>query len=212
MLTTVEVRWFHRESLPGAMLESFQEGPLVPGVEFREDRHLALPGCISVGVKLRNDRVLDIKSMRGLPRAVEYPNSIVGRSRTWVKWSAGRPFPRDFLSAIHRDGPEWVNVRKHRWIRRYALAGEEPEEAPHDSVLDAACDVEIVEITYQHSTEPSSWWSLAFEAFGAPDDGRLLLQRTAEHFFRSSQPPKALTAACSFSYPAWISLLTGQRT
>lgn len=203
MRTTAEVRWFGNGPIEDAIFDWFHQTEFTPGVEIREDRYLVFVDCASVGVKLREDAMLQIKALRDPPRTVTYPRHVLGRSDTWVKWTASQPLPRALLGELVEADREWFSLGKRRWTRLYATKGAVPEEVPHDRPIDQGCAVELVEILHGHSV----WWSLAFEAFGPADQVPLLLQHTGDRFFQFSPPPVALTSTHSFSYPAWLSSL-----
>ncbi len=89
--------------------------------ESRVDRYLALPGCESVGVKLRgtNDPTggkLEIKALVGGVQVTRFRPNVVGRTDAWVKWT--HPTQVDQIISAE---PSWVAVKKRRSLRTFSL-------------------------------------------------------------------------------------------
>ena len=214
MFRSGEIRWFFPGTGPDAETRLIHSGPLAEQQAERVDRYLLLPDCATVGVKFR-DGNFEVKAQVTPPERVSYGPGIAGFRSTWVKWSraaANLPVVYDPASADEA----WVFVRKRRTVGLLSLESAVPTEVPVGGPwLEAGCQVEqtgIDVLPYQGPGDAPSgreweaaqgWYSVAFEAFGAPD--RLLqnLDVAVGHVI-DRQPGLRLGAVDSMSYPEWL--------
>ena len=92
---------------------------------------------------------------------------------------------------------------------QYALDGDAPKIVDGDaSNILEGCNVEVTGLRWAGQL----WWSLGFEAFSQYDSQPSNLLRAVEHFLRRHEPPAALEASASFSYPAWLAQLGAAST
>ena len=89
MLTTAELRWFARGSLPAEIEHWFEQDQLgdhLAPAEEREDVYLYLPGCDYLGIKMRQGR-LEIKWRKAELGVVGFEDRVEGKAEKWVKWT-----------------------------------------------------------------------------------------------------------------------------
>jgi hypothetical protein len=202
MLTTAEVRWFFEGDLPVAVEEWFCGGSLWCRQEPRVDQYLVLPGCATVGAKLR-EGLFEIKGRVEEPVEVAYANDVRGRSDTWVKWSvpAGGAAVERILR--EQDAERWVSVRKRRLLRRLSFDSAEPREiGASEPAPVRGCGIEITVIELPEAEE-ALWWSLGLEGFGEPESVKGSLRGAAERQFIQA-PPVKLGVSSSMSYAEWL--------
>lgn len=184
MLTTAELRWFARGTLPEDIAHWFQQdclGEQQPSAEEREDVYLYLPSCNYLGIKLRQER-LEIKWRKAELGMLRFRDRVEGKAEKWVKWTCEDPTDEMFKpAAVVEKGP-WVSVKKVRSQHQYEN-----------------CAVELTKL----NVRGNDWWSLAFEAVG--DDINLMdnLQTVASSVFKSYRNPK-LEFEDSYAYPSWL--------
>ena len=81
MYFSAEARWF----LPGPAGDTAEHwigsGEYSTHQDERTDRYLLVPGCDTVGIKIREGN-FEIKSRRGEPEAIAWSTSITGASRS----------------------------------------------------------------------------------------------------------------------------------
>ena len=192
---TLEVRWIFPGQLETAVAEWFARFPA--GTESREDTYLLDPRSRELSVKIRGGRALEVKVYRGSPGILEMAGRARGRMESWQKWS----FP--FCAPVQDRGEpaDWRAVRKRRRISRFSRAsgplvarvpgpGQQPE-----------CRVELTEVR----VNGQDWWSLGFEATGAPHLLRSELQATAALVFAQALPGGAQPGTDeSRSFAEWL--------
>ena len=215
MFRSGEIRWFFpgTEPDPGARL--IASGPLAEQQAERVDRYLSLPDCSTVGVKFRGGN-FEVKAQVTPPERIAYGPGVAGSRSTWLKWSRPAADLLDVRGPAAGD-ETWVFVRKRRTLSLLSLESDAPTEVPVGGPwLEAGCQVErtgIDVLAYgaagdappggQDWETAQRWWSVSFEAFGAPD--RLLqnLDAAVRHVI-AAQPGLRLGAEASMSYPEWL--------
>ena len=196
MMASAELRWFSPGGAPPELVAVFGSGTS----EEREDVYVPLPGCNSVGVKLRqetNKTKFEVKAMRPGSYEQHVATDLIGRVELWVKWSLEAP-SRDLFGAAISDA-QTVRVSKDRRLIKYSadvgsvrkVEGERP---------DAGCKVQLTYLGVQGR----KWWSLGFEAFGPEEQIQGILLSTANLFFEEHDLASLLKATEQKSYPAWI--------
>jgi hypothetical protein len=197
------------------MVDWFTRGHDVRDEPERVDEYLALPGCETTGVKLREGR-LEVKARTAGPVAMALPGGHGGRREGWVKWSLAADEGGALRQSVDASGDEWVRVGKRRRLRKLATGARGVLEVdPADADLPAGCQVELAALRVLGPARRSPvdgpperpagepWWSLSFESFG--ETARLddqLEPATAAVLGRP--PPVTLSLARSLSYPAWL--------
>ncbi|MBV9386707.1 MAG: hypothetical protein JOZ78_09790 [Chroococcidiopsidaceae cyanobacterium CP_BM_ER_R8_30] len=204
MLTSAELRWFSRGTLPVEVSHWFALeglGDCLAPPEQREDVYLYTEGCEYLGIKLRQGR-LEIKW-----RQAEFGNVrfglLEGKAEKWGKWLCEDPTEQSFQPASVSGQKVWVGVRKVRSQRQYqVLPDASPRAVPIDELLDQGCSVEITQL----QVGSNDWWSLAFEAIGKDDRLMANLQSVANWVFKSYRGPQLLLEN-SYAYPSWLSVV-----
>ncbi len=215
MYHSAEIRWFFEGEVPTPMVDWFTRGHEVRDEPERVDEYLALPGCETTGVKLREGR-LEVKARTAGPVAMALPGGYGGRREGWVKWSLAPDQGGALPQAVAASGDDWVLVSKRRRLRKLATGDRGVLEVdPADAGLPAGCQVELAALRVlgparrpavagppeRPGGEP--WWSLSFESFG--EIARLVDQlEPATAAVLGRPPPVTLSLARSLSYPAWL--------
>lgn len=203
MFETLEIRWFWQGPGNDAIFAWFLEGTQQPDREERADVYLLLPGCATVGVKLRENRF----EIKALIEEYDSPDRLPGPDGTvqrWSKWS----LTSEKLPIVTEDilgTGTWQNVHKQRFKRRWNVpSGHIPEEPTKESVPDRGCSVELTRL--QLSRQQTTWMTLAFEAFGPSTDLEDLLASAAAAFWREKKKPPTLklSTAVSCGYAGWL--------
>lgn len=196
---TLEARWLCRGQLGASMIEWFN--PFVQRLETREDTYLVLRQIRMLSVKIRGGQQLDIKFGTGDRGVVDLPGHGQGRTQSWKKWS----FPIPPNHGIDVEPPDWVRVAKQRRIGWFSVAESVATARGSGSVnREPVCAVELTEVL-KGGGEP--WWTLAFEAVGAPDTLEGAIVATAALLFRNPPPDgPLLQTADSMPYSEWLHL------
>lgn len=205
MLTTAELRWFDRGTLPEEISHWFEQdclgGQRSPAEE-REDVYLYTPGCEYLGIKLRQGK-LEIKWRKAELGVVRFGDRVEGKAEKWVKWTCEDPQAEMFKPAGVVGKGSWVSVKKVRSQRQYqVLPGESITSVPVNESINQGCTVELTQL----NINGNAWWSLAFEACGEDDCLMDHLQAVATCVFKTYREPK-LQAEDSFAYPSWLSVV-----
>ncbi len=211
LIATTEVRWFFRGSPPPELIHWFRRGDLSVTQPARVDAYLLFPGCSTAAVKVRQGK-LEVKARAARHGNVAYPGDVGGAVESWVKWS--RPLlATEGSHEVPGAGPasgsgeEWVNVGKQRMLRGFSLQGIGSTDTPVevDAAGDRPASGACLEFTALEVPDGvTSWWTLAFEGFGAAQHTETCLTRVATHFFAENPPPLPLRAEDSESYAAWL--------
>ena len=222
MYRSSEVRWFFAGELPADVREWFVVGDHVRGEPVRTDEYILLPDCRTVSLKIREGR-LEVKARTLAPEPVTYAHDVKGMRDNWVKWSSNTVAVEALEELVSRADERRLIVTKHRRLRTYSLHGEAPEEVDGSVVrLEDGCQIELTEISVSwahpryRSNVPdeeqasSTWWTLSFEAFGAPERITANLDRVMTLIFRSA-PPMQLPRDASRSYPAWLAMIAARQ-
>ena len=197
------MRWFWQAPVSDAVFNWFLKGVQEPDQEERTDLYLLLPGCATVGVKLRENRF----EIKALIEEYDSPDRLPGPDGTvqrWSKWSlASEKLPivtEDILGT-----GTWQNVHKQRLKRHWNVpSGRVPAEPSKESMPDKGCSVELTRLRL--SRKQTTWVTLAFEAFGPSADLEDLLASAAAAFWREKNEPPALklSKAVSCGYAGWL--------
>ena len=186
MLTTIELRWFYRGTLPPQIKDWFSADVLDAPLEKPEDRedfYLQIPDCESLGIKLRQEQ-LEIKWRQAELGVLQFGENLAGKAEKWVKFSFEQSAAESAISEDSDLKYHWVSVNKKRLQRQYP-----------------SCNVELTELLLQGH----AWWSLAFEALSEEANLEANLQATAKLVFETNRGLK-LQIQDSYAYPHWLSL------
>jgi len=190
---TLEVRWILPGELDDRTSGWFSRFPVA--TESRVDDYLIGPDLGGLSVKIRAGRALEVKMHRGPLAVLQIPHRAHGLMEFWQKWA----FP---LGSIRRtDESSWWPVHKVRRMTYFSFEAGPPPIAVGHPKDGAGCSVELTEVTMLGR----NWWTLGFEAFGATDKLRGMVESTAEHVF--DQPLVEgfeLTPDESGSYASWL--------
>lgn len=187
--TTYEIRWFTRE-------QPFAPGPVF-GEQAEPDERVdwyaasAHPGT---GTKLREGR-LETKLLTNVVETVDHAGC-QGIMERWQKWSVvmTEAGPDDDL--LTRNG--WVPVRKRRWLQVWSAEKAELEIAQNRIGKGALFELTKVEVN------GTTWWTVAFEAFGPEGERRPALERVMAHVLEHLPAHGRLSEEDSMGYPAWL--------
>lgn len=198
MLYSAEVRWFFRGNLPAGIQDWFTAGRAITP-DKRTDAYLLFPGCESIGVKQREGK-FEIKALRGGSETARYGDQVTGRIETWVKWSYAGEGIDAFLAGLRNSPAGWLPVEKRRWLRKFSLDNQKPEEVAVNTLPDEGGNIELTTVRAQQS----DWWTIGLEAFGDKRSVRANLDMIAAHIFTKNEPPRPLDTTRSCSYPVWL--------
>jgi hypothetical protein len=199
-LSTAEVRWILPGPLDAAIAGWFRRFPAE--TESREDAYLIHPVLPGLSVKIRAGRALQVKMCHGGPGILDVASRARGRVESCRKWS----FPIGPLGPYGAGSPAWTVVHKRRRISRFRLASGRIMAGIPGRVTEAACAVELTDV----SSDSETWWSLGFEATGPADLLRSTLQSTAALVFAQALPADVEfgMSHCQ-SYADWLSRRRG---
>lgn len=215
MYDTAEIRWILEGHRPPAVERWFGDGR-TPTLEEREDTYIVLPGCETVGIKLRGGVAeqtaqLDVKARRGSEAVVRLGADVIGRAAAWTKWSLALARADAIVAGLGPETPR-LTVRKRRLLRRFTTGGDRFAEIAPDDEAPAGCDIELATITLGGLR--GTWWSIGLEAFGPVAAVQRTLRMAGPAWFeRHGAPPtdgtQRLEVGSSIAYPAWLSRLLG---
>ncbi|NJL36918.1 MAG: hypothetical protein HC899_09210 [Leptolyngbyaceae cyanobacterium SM1_4_3] len=165
--------------------------------EAREDRYLQLSGYDFLNLKLRHGN-LELKLRLKQLSKLQVGERWMGQVEVWQKWSL-EDFPGHLNLADSDLEGTWISVRKVRSQQQYQTFLDQPPKAVSlEQQPDQGCRVELTELEVQDAV----WWSLAFEAFGDPDQQFNQLQAVAEQLSDPLAP--ILDLQHSYAYPKWL--------
>lgn len=189
MLTTIELRWFYRGTIPTEVKDWFGDdllGEHLPPTSEREDWYLYLRGCDFVGVKLRQGK-LEIKWRKAELGVMSFGEKLEGKVEKWAKWICEDPAEESFMLTDVVGDRSWMGVKKERSQRKYE-----------------SCTMEVTKV----SIGDDAWWSLGFEASGENPPAIYTLQSVASEVFKSYRGA-GLKTEDSYGYPQWLSVVVG---
>ena len=211
---SAEVRWFFEGPVPDAIEQWFGRSDSACTASPREDHYVMFPASLGLNVKLREGR-LEVKSLVKVLGARTFSADVAGNVQVWEKWSGGDAAVKEF-ERLRTSTPDlWIAVTKQRTLRKFSPDDGSIREVQAGEVfLQEGCNVELTRIT----AVGSSYWSLAFEAYGDPSRVEASLLAVAEHVFSDSHRPRPskksafsadpFSAANSHSYPEWLARLS----
>lgn len=215
-LATIEVRWFFvggikmYPALERWLMSSspvpkdgIVAAPVWQGrLDGQPDSYLVLPGSEDMGIKWR-EGALQIKGRVSALGTQFFCGRHQGRPEGWVKWSySDLPHAYQQLFAPQEQSElSTILVTKTRALRKVridTLSGT-PLEVAASGSFDRGMGIELTDL----QAAGESWCSLAFEAF--PDDRAMhaCFNRVVDTFLDALTDIE-LTAAHSWSYPAWL--------
>jgi hypothetical protein len=188
---SAEIRWFSPEK--ELLWEVYQRSnPAGEGNEedFRTDFYLRT-GSIENGVKVRQgNHELKVRSRRtpGPWGPVEH----------WTKWSY--PEKQHLLEQIpSKKLNNWIEVKKHRWIKKYRIDEKEALQYITHERVDEGCGFEFTALEF--SGMPEKWYTLGLEAFSSKDQAPENLLLTIE---KLNLNPEKLDDCVRASYPEFL--------
>ncbi len=202
MLHTAEIRWFMPGILTEKTLNWFSAGRPLETATVQVHEYLLFPGCDTVGVKFREDR-LEIKAKAGLSQPLSPRTGVRGLREQWIKWSLPTKGLPMFGGLLRQSGP-WLKVRKERNQRIFSAETGNLQEIPIGVFPVAGCNIELTRLEVE--AHPSVWFTLGFEAYGPPAITARILEKGLSFFFerRGPAPGMKLNKANSCGYPAWL--------
>jgi len=205
MLTSMEMRWFDRGTIPGDVEHWFSvdcPGERLGKPDDREDVYLyTTPMCEYLNIKLRQGR-LEVKWRKAELGVLQLGNLYEGKAEKWIKWFCEDPTTDNMTPEAVVGQGSWISVKKRRFQRMYNIfPGTSITLLPVNQPIHKSCAVEITQLNIRGN----DWWSLAFEAFGEEATLMDKLQQTAQVLFKTYRGPN-LQAKNSFAYPKWLSL------
>jgi len=202
MLHTSEIRWFIAGISSKEIVNWFSAGRRLERTTVQVHECLLFPECDALGVKFREDR-FEIKANLCVSRPLSLPMGIQGRSERWIKWSLPTKGLPMLGQTLHQSGP-WLKVRKERNQRIFSAETGRLQEVSADSLPVTGCNIELTSIEVE--ADPPSWFTLGFEAYGAPSVTAGILDKGVSSFFEVQGPPPGLNLieTNSMSYPTWL--------
>lgn len=193
---STEIRWFAEAALPETLTSWFTAQGRFGVVESRCDEY-QLTGSPIIGVKRRDQQVLEVKVRRSLGRSFSLTDGVAGHIETWTKW---RPAPP--TTASPATFVPWVEIHKTVVTRsfHYDNGSAAPVVAPDRSM--AGCDVELAALRVGELDS----WTFACEAFG-PRANQLDAIEASLETLTSMTPYPPGFAECfdqSAGYPEWL--------
>lgn len=199
---SAELRWFVEGALPAPVEDWFRRRPRCSEAEMRVDEYLLLPGCETVGVKLRSKN-FEVKALRVAPCAATI-GGVAGLLDGWVKWTLSDPAVTPFAAAMRGDAV-LVSVPKTRFLVKYSFDGGAPQPVAAEAHPVEGCNAELTVL----ECAGRAWWTVAFEAFGAVVSLEDHLVGAAAAFFGAGAAPQRFALDQSCSYPVWLARLAG---
>jgi hypothetical protein len=184
--------------------------PFVKQERQRFDEYLRLADCDTVGVKLREEQRLEVKSLVAVPRPCPFSQA-TGRVDQWVRWSLkpSAAIVETLKADLLKSGP-WTKVVKNRYTQKYAMDSGKCAAVSPDAWPVAGCNVEMTLLNVEAHVD--AWITFGFEAFGRPAHVMALLDEAVRYFFAAhGAPPIQLAGRDSLSYPAWLAMLAPRR-
>ncbi len=206
VLSTAEVRWFHKGKTPAKLRSWFRKLAAKDGVEaepqpLRIDHYLLERDTDALGIKFREGRV-EVKQRQGERRLISFGPGWDGYVETWRKWG----FP---LADAQRRGEafesldDWIAVRKKRRVITYSISPKGKLIAlSGDADAESGCSVELTQVRVKKTL----WWTLGFEAKGRPEKLESTLELVARAVLNGSAPP-TFGPTDSFGYPGLLQTL-----
>jgi hypothetical protein len=200
---TAEVRWFFAEP-PFDRTILFPEAPT--GHE-RIDWYAAVSdlGC---GIKWREGRLETKLRLRQYARSEPLSMQagdkppIEGALESWTKWSVAleqgvEPPPADLLASTG-----WIEVRKTRYLRTFAIASGEVTEVAERPA--SGCDLEWTDLVI--ADRP--WCTIGLESFGDAEWLTSLVATVIDHVLLPTLQQTSATTWFrrdnSYGYPHWL--------
>ncbi len=207
MVFSAEVRWFFEGESPSTIQTWFgNTNGEVKVEEVRVDKYLIFPACDSVGVKLRDGKKFEVKSLIAAPRPF-VGEGFNGRTDSWVKWSFDDKQHMPKVAEAMLVGDQWISVEKTRMLRKFSATNGDLQPVDPDLRPDCGCNIELTRL--QVEATKTIWFTLGFEAFGPVARVAQILAEATPLFFqqRGAMPCRELSGLASFSYPAWLATL-----
>jgi hypothetical protein len=191
----LEARWIRPGPMDVAMLEWFARFPQTE--ESRVDQYLLNPDLDVLSVKIRAGRALEVKSYLGSRGVLAVRGPAECKLESWQRWS----FPLGSVTGGGPDLTDWCSVRKVRHLSYFDASHGTLTATSPEPDLEPRCGVELTEV----AVRGQQWWTLGFEATGAADALRDLVERTAALVFDRPLPGDLrLSLADAGSYSEWL--------
>jgi hypothetical protein len=201
VLTTLEVRWILPGPVPEAMIGWL--GPFDDWIEQREDRYLVDRGS-DLGIKIKDGARFDVKALQGRVGRLAIQGVGRGHLELWEKWSF--PLPAGEVPPLGDAG--WISLQKSRRRRSFSVGDRVVVERPLAEAELPGCSIELTDV----ARGGRRWWTLGFEAIGAPETLEETLRATVGWLIDEPSPePKLFDLRRSMSYPRWLSRGRGTR-
>jgi hypothetical protein len=199
MQPSMEVRWFFEGQIPAEVVKWFHASDHAPQDEpERIDVYLALPDTDDLGVKLRAGKNVEVKRrLAGVGVVDVWPGS-EGYLEKWAKWSYPLD-PNGKRPDVGQPIGSWLEVKKHRWTRKFEVMSGAIAEVDAASLPDEGCNLEIGELVLLDK----HWSTVGFEAFGQLDTVEANLRLALAHVHKDHDLPR-LPLAHSYAYPRWL--------
>lgn len=187
MLTTLELRWFNRGTLPADVENWFQTdspGKLLGSPERREDFYLYTPNCDYLNIKLRQGS-LEVKWRKAQLGILRFSSGWQGNVEKWLKWSCQDPTEQSIMPVDVVGQQPWISVHKVRSQRLYQKI-----------------TFELTQLTVKND----HWWSIAFEVITEEINQLDTFERLVSQVAKTYRSPELLVNQ-SYAYPHWLSLV-----
>jgi hypothetical protein len=198
LMDTSEVRWFAHGPLPEDVVAWFARQSAITAVEERSDTYL-LRGLDGLGVKYRNQRVLEVKWCHTADTNLELGHGLRAPVLRWLKW---RPAELDAAWSA----PDTGRVDVHKVVLTSSFALIDGSVVPHalPSIASIpACKIELATV----EVGDVAAWTLGLEASGPVEDRRRMLLDSWRFMAVDGLPSHngfARRFDVSAAYPDWL--------
>jgi hypothetical protein len=200
---SVEARWFFVGRPSADDVASFL-GREEVAEEHRSDLYLPFRGNDSVGLKLRElgsgRAALELKVRTTPPTLLQFRDGQQGHAAAWVKWSSPAPTVSAGAPITTSAKELWLRVEKARRLRKVAVSDRSFREVSASSRVPEGCTYELATLRL----DGAEWWTVALEAFGAPESLESRMRQAGDWFFARYPPRRALSSRDSWAYPTWL--------
>jgi hypothetical protein len=199
MAASMETRWLLRGDVPDAIQRWFRSTDVEPATEERDDHYLLLAGLGWLTIKLRDDKI-EAKRSEMDHGVHAWHEAVAGRCVQWHKWSYDLAEARS--TGVAAPDAAWLTVHKRRDLRKIDVSPSGAvAEVPAKTRVEDGCMLELSRLAVREDR----WWSVCFEAFGAPERLRAILDASVVHAVATAVPEFELGPADSQDYAPWLS-------
>lgn len=187
MLTTWELRWFCKGTIPTEVENWFNADSLgkpLGAAQSREDVYLYTPECDYLNIKLRQGS-LEVKWRKAELGSLYFGDSWEGKVEKWLKWICQDSEQQSIMPTDIVAKRPWVTVKKKRVQRVYKSIA--------------------FELT-QLNIKNDYWWSIALEMSEENTHQIDNFKNIVSELSKTYRGQKLL-ADNSYAYPSWLTVV-----